>query len=64
VEKAQNSAVGMVGFNNQWQAIGSIPDQQGAFLSLGVGNRSFKNQWRVGFDHFRDDTQLVLNWGW
>ena len=64
LERSQNSTVGMVGLNDQWQAITSLPDQQGSFVSVGLGNRNARNAWRVGLDHFRGDTQLVVNWGW
>lgn len=63
LESSRTRSVGMVGDGNQWQAITDVPDVSGAFLSLGVGDRSAQESWRVGLEHFRDDTQLVLTWG-
>ena len=64
LERSTHKTVGMVGDGNQWQAIGAIPDQQGGYLSLGIGNKTRESSWRVGLRHFRQDSQLVLNWGW
>lgn len=63
-ERSTHRTVGMVGDGNQWQAITAIPDQQGAYVAMGVGSQTRFSSWRVGIRQFRDESQVVLNWGW